>query len=166
MDVTINHLKSIRACILDPGVIELVSSCEEQMNMHYQPRRKGISARGSILGSVSVRRLEPRSLMSTTPLKTDSTSFSHKIRHQTVANATVHCSAEPLGLPDQHRRSESNKWQYMVKSPESSKGWILQGFAPDWFAGRDVPGEAYDFHDSCRAYLLTLSLRPRGCAAS
>ena len=36
MQVTINHLKSIRACILDPGVIELVSSCEEQMNMHYQ----------------------------------------------------------------------------------------------------------------------------------
>jgi len=36
LTVTTNHLSSIRACISDPDVIALVTSCEDQLNTNFQ----------------------------------------------------------------------------------------------------------------------------------
>eukprot|EP00240_Pyramimonas_obovata_P012637 CAMPEP_0118939590 /NCGR_PEP_ID=MMETSP1169-20130426/29293_1 /TAXON_ID=36882 /ORGANISM="Pyramimonas obovata, Strain CCMP722" /LENGTH=257 /DNA_ID=CAMNT_0006883893 /DNA_START=230 /DNA_END=999 /DNA_ORIENTATION=- len=60
LQVTINHLQSIRTCIIDPSVIDLVTSCEEQLNMHFKHLRIGdwSQLRQALIGFFHDRRIK------------------------------------------------------------------------------------------------------------
>jgi hypothetical protein len=60
LDVTLNHLSAVRDCINDPQVIDLVNSCEELLNLHYQGFAPGdwMQLRQSLVGFFHNKRIK------------------------------------------------------------------------------------------------------------